>query len=232
MTDQSELVEQILNSRPSPGTYLVVLSELKNKGEYERVVQESLKALTHYPDDVRLRALLAEAYWKLGYVGLAESELETADSAIQELADLYKLQAELYLEQMRLEPADQAVNRCLAHRPEDREALRLLDRINAAREEHEEHEPREDASTQGDLATPTLAEIYYNQGQIQDAIETYRQVLSRDPDDQTSRQRLSELEASAQAAERASQEDTFRSGTERLIAVLEDWRDKIRSSPQ
>ena len=46
------------------------------------------------------------------------------------------------------------------------------------------------------VATVTLAEIYFQQGLKEQALQIYRQLLERHPDDETVRKRLGEIEAS------------------------------------
>ncbi|RKY66228.1 MAG: hypothetical protein DRQ02_09155 [Candidatus Latescibacterota bacterium] len=67
--------------------------------------------------------------------------------------------------------------------------------------------PEEDITSEySELATPTLAEIYATQGRIEKAINIYRQVLDQNPEDQTSKQRLAQLEAQLAAREQADEE--------------------------
>jgi len=46
-----------------------------------------------------------------------------------------------------------------------------------------------------DLTSSTLAELYFNQGFTDKAIEVYRQLLQREPGNERGRTRLAELEA-------------------------------------
>jgi tetratricopeptide (TPR) repeat protein len=79
-----------------------------------------------------------------------------------------------------------------------------------------------------ELATPTLAEIYYNQGQIEEAIRTYERVLMKDPNDRKSMERLAEIKASFEQnsirAEKLNQEES----KDKMISVLEGWLSKIQ----
>jgi tetratricopeptide (TPR) repeat protein len=45
------------------------------------------------------------------------------------------------------------------------------------------------------FASPTLAELYFNQGFMEKAVEVYRQLLERDPGNDRARARLTEIEA-------------------------------------
>jgi tetratricopeptide (TPR) repeat protein len=81
-----------------------------------------------------------------------------------------------------------------------------------------------------ELASPTLAEIYFSQGHPEKAVELYRQVVEREPANERARTRLGELEAmqtlvaeapapSVEAAPAASQ--AFLRGEARRAAL---WR--------
>jgi tetratricopeptide (TPR) repeat protein len=80
-----------------------------------------------------------------------------------------------------------------------------------------------------ELATPTLAEIYAGQGRIQEATATYRKVLENNPDDDTSRARLAQLEeAMAAEAAGAARAEAARVETEKAVKVLEDWLARLQ----
>jgi hypothetical protein len=55
--------------------------------------------------------------------------------------------------------------------------------------------PPEGEPASGELMSPTLAELYFNQGFTDKAIEVYRQLLDREPDNTRLRRRLDELQA-------------------------------------
>jgi tetratricopeptide (TPR) repeat protein len=83
----------------------------------------------------------------------------------------------------------------------------------------------------GDIATPTLAEVYYKQGQLDEAIRTYNQVLQQNPSDQDSEDRLAELVAESYRTtldEKAEADRKKAMKTERLITVLETWRSRLQ----
>jgi tetratricopeptide (TPR) repeat protein len=224
---------------------------MKREGRSSEVIRECLKALSVYPDDIRLRSLLAESYLDVGFIGQAEAELNRISSEIASLVTAYKLQAYIYIRQQRIEEAHEALRRYLAHNPDDPEALDLLDRIKHTKEETviepvEEEQPleyqetpvavaqpvEEEREEMSELATPTLAEIYYNQGQIQEAIHTYEKVLLDDPNDEASKTRLSELRAlvAEQTETPVAGKDSIKTRKEEMIGVLEEWLARIKES--
>jgi hypothetical protein len=52
-----------------------------------------------------------------------------------------------------------------------------------------------EAAPAAEIASPTLAELYFNQGFTDKAIEVYRQILQREPGNQRAQARIMELEA-------------------------------------
>ncbi|MBE9572925.1 MAG: hypothetical protein IMF11_20050 [Proteobacteria bacterium] len=325
MEKSNDLLGEILNYGPSQGTFFLVLQKMKEEGRSSEVIRECQKALSLYPDDLRLRTLLAESYLDLGFIGLAETELTTVTSHLGDLVSAYKIQAEIYTKQQRTEEAVWALNQYLVHRPDDHDALDLLDKIKSpveggkpketqaledfahtetedekieeqtiiatpeiteddlrapeegieseyvpeslelsedvvhSQEEDilesvvipeditralevdideevvvaelpEERVDQEDKDEFAELATTELAEIYYNQGLINEAINTYELALLTNPDDKTSMERLAELKALNvdKPVQQTAADDILRERKKRMVTVLEEWMDKIQ----
>lgn len=310
MEKSNDLLGEILGYGPSQSTLFLVLTKMKEEGRSSEVIQECQKALSLYPDDLRLRTLLAESYLELGFLGLAETELARVTSRLVDLISAYKLQAEVFNRQQRADDALKSLNRYLAHRPDDQNALDLLKKLKPSSEEAvtepvktveeslgtEEkkiegepgtetlQQPTEDVESSPEneieeedildsvvipeditrvlekgiedeqvsetpeaqanatkitqeqdnefteLATPELAEIYYKQGQIDEAISTYESIILRNPDDETSTQRLAELKALhvENAEQHVSADDIVRENKKKMITVLEEWLARIQ----
>lgn len=323
MEKSNDLLGEILNNGPSQGTFFLVLKKMKEQGQSSEVIRECQKALSIYPDDLRLRTLLAESYLDLGFIGLAETELATVTSRLGDLVSAYKLQAEIYTKQQRTEEAVWALNQYLVHRPDDHNALDLLDKIKPPVEGEKPKEtqavedfahteearieeqtitgtpeiiedvvraPEEDIESEhvlespelfedvvysqeedilesvvipeditraleedideevvvaelpeerlnqeekdefAELATTELAEIYYNQGLINEAINTYELALLTNPDDKTSMERLAELKAlnGDKPEQQTAADDILRERKKRMITVLEEWMDRMQ----
>jgi tetratricopeptide (TPR) repeat protein len=323
MEKPNDLLGEILKHGPSQGTFFLVLKKMKEEGRSSEVIQECQKALSLYPDDLRLRTLLAESYLDLGFIGLAETELATVTSRLGDLVSAYKLQAEIYTTQQRTEEAVWALNQYLVHRPDDYNALDLLDKIKPPVEGEKPKEtqavedfahteearieeqtitgtpeiiedvvraPEEDIESEhvlespelfedvgysqeedilesvvipeditraleedideevvvaelpeerlnqeekdefAELATTELAEIYYNQGLINEAINTYELALLTNPDDKTSMERLAELKSlnGHKPEQQTAADDILRERKKRMITVLEEWMDRIQ----
>jgi tetratricopeptide (TPR) repeat protein len=225
MRQSSDLLDQILINGPSQSTILLILTAMKEEGRISEVIQGCLKALDNYPGDTHLRKLLAESYQEVGFIGRAEEELNRVTSEIDKLSSAYELQARIYAQQERFDESLESLKRYLALNPDDREGLDLLDKIKPAEPEEKQEE------SVVDLATPTLAELYFSQGQIPEAINTYEKVLIDNPDDKASEQRLAELKASIsqEAKHLPTEEDDSGIKAEKTIAVLENWLNKIQT---
>ena len=253
MGKASDLPGRILTHGPSQNTIFLVLTEMAKEGRFSEVIQECLKALSVHPDDIRLRNLLAESYLEAGFISLAEAELSRVTSELETLASAYKLQARIYKQQEKVEEASVSLKRYLALNPDDEEAIDLFVKILSAEavaepeitpfdgeaketpveKEFVEDETKADEEEERivDLATPTLAELYFSQGQIQEAIETYEKVLLNDPDDKRSEQRLNELRAphDNETEPQLTEEDVARAKTVKSIEILEGWLSRVQA---
>ena len=248
METSDSILNSILADGPSPGTLFLVLSKMKEEGQLRRVIQECHRALDVYPHDINIRRLLAESYFESGQISRAESELERVIKQIDDLMPSYMLQADIYSHQKRGEEAAKALKVYLAHRPDDEEAIRLLETLQPPEEPptelapatEEEAVPFEEIEEEvvppleeeglPDIATPTLAELYFDQGRLKEAIETYEKIITQDPDDTQSRQRLDELMALLAQEEpvEVKREDRARQKKEKMIVILEAWLANIR----
>jgi tetratricopeptide (TPR) repeat protein len=240
METTNDLFSMILDhGQPSQETFFLVLSKMKEHGQLEQVVRESQKALTVFPQDIQIRQLLAETYLEMGQVVQAEEEMERVSDQIGTFMSAYKFQARVYHSQGKIDKAIQALKLYLTYYAEDQEALQLMTSIQPVQEigpTAEALEEAEPSSRKGllEIATPTLAEIYFDQGQLSEAIEIYEKVVYQNPEDTPSKQRLEDLKAMAQAEEKVAEERervvTIRNKKEKMLTILEAWRANIREN--
>ena len=248
MASADDLYREILTDGPSPKTLYHLLSKLKKDGQLKRVIQESLKALTTYPNDIHIRRLLAETYFEVGFISQAEGELERVAELLGELAGTYRLQAEIYMKQNRKEEATKALEIYLAHRPDDQEAQNLLhtlwpeeevllekpqlpgEEIPTSFEEETVQEAPVPEEEGFEIATPTLAEIYFEQGQIEEAIRTYEIVVAQNPEDEPSKERLEALRALTVEEQVPDDKrvDQVTQKKEKMISILKSWLANIQ----
>ncbi|MDY6878666.1 MAG: tetratricopeptide repeat protein [Desulfatiglans sp.] len=238
MTKTDDFIDQVLKQSPSRETLFLILRKMKEEGMIGEVIRECIKALDIYPNDIPIRTLLSEAYMESGFIGPAETELQRAVADIALLIPAFKLQAGLYARQGRNEEALDSLNRYLAHYPDDQEALELLEEIRPAEPEPMPvmpdiaEEPISLIAEEGasDRASLDLAEGYYEQGDVEKAIDVYQDLLIKDPYNTTAADRLTRL--SAQDADNGtpvvSQDDKVRAKKQRLVEILEEWRTRFQ----
>lgn len=213
MTTLDGIYDEIVDKIAAPKLRLILLEILKKEEKPERVIKACMKALECFPDDIDIRKLLAETYFEQGSIRLAETELGKLCKVIDDLSSVFKLQAELFRKEGRIEEAIDSLKIYLAHHRSAQEATRLLSELTSPREE----EPSV-------LPTSTLAEIYYRQGELEEAIKMYEQVVEASPDDEKSKSRLNELKGMKEAEEhRKAKEEIVKEKKLKLIGILERW---------
>ncbi len=79
----------------------------------------------------------------------------------------------------------------------------------------------------GALATPTLAEIYLQQGLTDQAIDVYREILQGDPSNKEAAARLAEIEASL-----PKPPDPLAAARKRKVDALSGWLRAIQGEPR
>jgi tetratricopeptide (TPR) repeat protein len=217
MTTLNGIYDEIVDKIATPKARIILLEILKKEGKPEKVIQACLKALESFPDDISIRKLLAETYFEQRSIELAKVELEIISRQINELSSVFKLQAELFKEENMVEEAINSLKLYLAHHSNDQDAARLLSELSAP--------PKEEVSI---LPTSTLAEIYYKQGELEEAIKIYTQVVKDFPDDEKYKYRLEELKAIIKTKKpERSYEEILKEKKLTLIGILERWLTNI-----
>lgn len=236
------MVNEILENNPSQDTVYIILSRLKDEGEYRRVIGECHNFLSRYPDNLRLRKLLAEAYFEDGRLLEAESELVKVIDGIRDLGTSFRILAEIYHRQKRYDSAADCLRLFLDHFPGENEAISLLERLKADMEEasigspaeREEFEEIPETEFPEDefpeIITGTLAETYIDQGKLEEAAEIYEKLLEKDPQDKAFEKRLEEIRSmiSHSLKDESGIEVSMDSKKERVINVLDTWLNSLR----
>jgi len=77
------------------------------------------------------------------------------------------------------------------------------------------------------LATSTLAEIYYERGELDEAMKIYEHAVRAFRDDEKSKIRLKELKEIRETQERGKAKEALKEKNLKLIGVLEGWLSNI-----
>jgi tetratricopeptide (TPR) repeat protein len=95
--------------------------------------------------------------------------------------------------------------------------------------ETEKPEFRFEDEALSEIATPTLAEVYVNQGQFQEAISIYEKVIAQNPQDEASLLRVQALRAMLESEPpQVEKVPRARQRKQKTIAILESWLANIR----
>ena len=153
-----------------------------------------------YPKDVYLRMLLGESYLAMGLIGQAETEFLKVISLMNDLLPAHARLAGIYAKQKRFSEAAGEAEKFPG--PPPRKILKCVNcckKLKASEVKAEERDqqwpvlPDDDEESLVAFATPTIAELYFSQGQLDAAVETYERVVAEHPDDSASAARLSQL---------------------------------------
>ncbi len=213
MADLDKMYDDIMDTIATSQSNLLLINLLKDQGKAGSVIKACLKLLEFFPDDIAIRKTLAETYLEQGNTGLAEGEIDTICRKINELSQIYKLQAKLFQREGRLDEAIEALRLYAAHCPDDQEAKDLLSELTARLGEEKSV-----------LLTPTMAEIYFEQGEIEEAITIYKEIVKAFPDDRQYRTRLNELENMNESRKvKETGEESSKEKKLKMLGTMEKW---------
>lgn len=244
-------INEILENSPSQGTLYVLLNIMKEKGNYNTVIKEGLKALSRFPEDLTLRKIVAESYLACGRLLEAEAEFSKVIKRMKAVAGVYRSRTEIYVRQKREDLAVESLKQYLTFFPEDEEAAILLDELQATREAslvealdqqididilEAEERPDTDLTVSQEpeepheIVTVSFAETYFNQGKLIEAREIYEKLVEKDPEDSALKARLEEISAMMDQKDQTviQAENAERKKKERIISLLDKWRVNIK----
>ncbi len=193
------MLERIKGLITPKNLFLIRLLEEGNIKEVIDLCQDRLSR----GEDLETRAVLSLALLRLGYSVLAQEEVRHIRELLERNLEVHRI-----LSQELLAPS-LLVEETL---PQGEEFL--PEEMGPQVKEMNLEEPGVVALK--DLSTPSLAELYVEQGAIREAINVYENYILANPSDQVAQERLKELKAQLEEPNK------------RLIRVLERWLEGIR----
>lgn len=195
-----------LQKQPKSRLFLELARELHDSGQLADAARVCSEGVAHHPSYLSARVLLGRIHRDMGNLEEARRELETVLERAPDNLLARRLLAETCREQGDLDGALERFRALLAFGSGDEEILATIEEIQAelsgTGEAKTEEEPEPIAETvptaepeDMHLATPTLAEIFLQQGLAGKAAEVYREILRGDPGNEEARHRLAEIEA-------------------------------------
>jgi predicted Zn-dependent protease len=224
------LLEEWWAGDKSPGVFVRLAEAYLAVGRAGDALDLCREGLAIHPRSIDGRHLLARALISQGDTAAAEKTLLEAVGDLVEKAEVLGTLARLYDQDGQTEKARLSAAAYLALNPDDEEIQGILaEPVEPDRPEPAIPAPRAPAPT------ATLAELYFQQGHLDQAKEMYRRLLAAEPDNETYRFRLVELElgqtvpgteappeieALSQLPPEVKQE---------VISALEDWLEKAKT---
>jgi len=208
----NDIYDELVGKIATPESRLLFIETLKKESNPQTVIDACKKMLDAFPEDIGIRSLLAETYFEEGSLDFAERETEEIVNQINKLSYIFKFQSEIFRRQNKLDDAIQSLKRYLAHNQGDQQAAELLAELS---------QPTEEPSA---LPTSTLAELYYKQGELDEAIQVYEQVVADSPENGKSKLRLDELKGEKERQKaKTDRAQLARERKLKLLGVLERW---------
>ncbi len=234
MIQSDNFLYTLLENIPSRNTAFLILDRMKKNGKTDNMEETCTRVLEMYPDDIRIRGILAEYYMDKGLTDKAAEEIERASSMLDNLSYIYKLAAKIRQKQNNEQAAAVSLKKYMAIHPDDRDALNMFNNTmpdstdtdgieeDIVDKGHDAPEKEEDI-----LVSPTIAELYFKQGKIDKAINAYKKVVEKNPADESSKQRIKQLLSMLDDSVHDNSH-AIREKTERMITVMEKWLTGIK----
>ncbi|MCD6261539.1 MAG: tetratricopeptide repeat protein [Deltaproteobacteria bacterium] len=232
MIQFDNFLHMLLENIPSRNTAFLILDRMKKNGKTDNMEETCTRVLERYPDDIRIRGILAEYYMDKGLTDKAAEEIERASSMLDNLSYIYKLAAKIRQKQNNEQAAAASLKKYMAIHPDDRDVSSMLN--NTMPDSTDTDGIEEDIVGKGHeekeediLVSPTIAELYFKQGKIDKAINAYKKVVEKNPADESSKQRIKQLLSMLDDSFHDNSH-AIREKTERMITVMERWLTGIK----
>jgi tetratricopeptide (TPR) repeat protein len=218
------------------------------QGRYDEAIQTCRDGLKKMPDAIPGRLLLGKCYLETGRIVEARKELERVARVVEECLPVYKLLSQVYLEEKDVDKALEVLRKTLYFPPAEEGPpkkvtpleMEMLHRGSRppfatpppfqqpaqppptpAAEEKKPVEEEEKAAKPS-IPTDTLAEIYLKQGHLDRALLVYQDILARDPQNATVREKYESLK-------NRLGRDRKKESRQEVQAKLEKWLGAVSS---
>jgi tetratricopeptide (TPR) repeat protein len=174
------------------------LAGINNRGDFvERAIAEYKKAMEADPDSLFLRVELAELYWRMGRIADAVRDAEAVLKINPDQEDAHRLLANIYWRNLGEAQPDKVAKESLRKAIEHFEALSRINptdndnylvlgrlyRLNNQRDKAEEAFRRVlNADPDSRSALASLAQLYFDHGEYEEAIEHLKKIPESDMD--------------------------------------------------
>jgi len=205
--------------------------ELAEAFQRQEKIEEAIiicqQGLNLRPDNLRLRLILGKCYLEKGFLQEAQEQLERVKEGIEECFSVYKLLSQVYLQEKDVEGAMATLKKALSLPLEEDKPKKKLTPLEVDIWQ-KKIAPLISATKREDRASPTLplaqetfqtetmAQIYWKQGRKEKALEIYRELMVRDPENKDLRERFTALAKTLEEEKKLAQK-------QKVIEQLEKW---------
>jgi len=183
-------LERRLNDDPGSRAFVELARLYHEEGRHGEAARLCADGVRRHPGYLSARVLLGRIYFDMGFL---EEARETMEFVLERAPDnlvARRVIAEIFLATGNRDAALERYRALLAFKPEDasaRERIAEIERLPTP-------EGTRTAAGRSALATPTLAEIYMQQGMPAEAARLYREILEVDPSNTEALDRLAAIE--------------------------------------
>ncbi|MGQ9693392.1 MAG: tetratricopeptide repeat protein [Thermodesulfobacteriota bacterium] len=200
----------------------------QKQGRIEEAIIICQQGVNLRPDNLRLRLILGKCYLEKGILPEAKEQLERVKEGIEECFSVYKVLSQVYLQEKDVERAMATLKQALTLPLEEDKPQKKLTPLEidiwqkkirpliSAPTGEEGKESHLWPLAQEAFQTETMAQIYWKQGRKEKALEIYRELLARDPENKDLRERYSSLEKKWEEEKKLAQR-------QKVIDQLEKW---------
>jgi tetratricopeptide (TPR) repeat protein len=211
--DELELYQQMMSKDPSSQVFVYLAEALLEHEMYKEAIETCVNGLRLRPHDLRARVILGVSFLRTGELDRAESELLKAKEMLEINTVTYRALAELYEKKGDSESAEGYRRLFEAIHPAEAEAIGSEKEETDSETAVEEVPPEKTA-----MSTISMAQLYEEQGHLQEAAEAYRKIFDASPETEGVEDKLADLER------RVGEAQVKRN----LLSILELWQKNMR----
>jgi predicted Zn-dependent protease len=206
---------------PSSGSSLFVqeAESLRLQKKYDEAIRTCREGLKKTPEALSGRLILGRCYLESNRIPEARKELEKVAQIVEECLSVYKVLAQVYLEEKNVDKALEALRKTLLFPGAEEGTTKKVTPLEMGLLHRGSHPPfatppafqmepskagtpapaeikaapEEDPSAKAAIQTDTLAEIYIKQGHLDRALSVYQDILARDPQNAAAREKIESL---------------------------------------
>ncbi|NWF54530.1 MAG: tetratricopeptide repeat protein [Syntrophaceae bacterium] len=236
------------NKTPGSDPFFFVqeAESLREQKKYAEAIQTCQEGLRKVPEALAGRLILGKCYLESGRIPEARKELERVAQAVEECLPVYKLLAQVYLEEKNVDKALEALRKTLLFPGVEEGTAKKLTPLEKGLLHRGSHPPfstppafqmeapkevtpgtkefktmpEEDPSIKAAIQTDTLAEIYIKQGHLDRALSVYQDILARDPQNAAAREKFDSLKDRIQKKEREETRQKVQGRLEKWLSVV------------